>query len=109
MFEQTIYSVLYAKYSQDGQSVEWNEEPVKTIFLKGGKIEKVVTETDKEIAIDDTTAFARRATNMFDKVGAMIFGGDIVKFEHQHKNEEVKDPTTLFSSLLNTTLCFEGF
>lgn len=91
MFEQTIYTVLFARYSQDGQSVEWNEETVKTLSLKDGKIDKVVTEGDKEIVIDNVTSFARRATGMFDKVGAMIFGGDIVKFMHQHKNEEEKE------------------
>lgn len=91
MFEQTIYTILRAKYTQDGQSVEWAEEAAKAIFIKNGKIEKAITEADIEVQIDDVTAFARRATGMFDKNGAMIFGGDIVKFVHQHNQEEPKE------------------
>lgn len=91
MFEQTIYSVLYAKYTEDGKAIEWTEKPVKAVFLKGGKIEKVLTEEDHEIVIDDVTTFARRATGMFDKSGAMLFSGDIVKFQHQHAKEDPKE------------------
>lgn len=91
MFEQTIYKVLYAKLTADGQGTEWGEVAVKSIEFKDGIIVKATTLDDKIIEIDDTTTFARRATGMFDKTGNMIFGGDIVKATIQHKQEDAKE------------------
>lgn len=91
MFEQTIYSLLRAKYNDEKTGVEWKEEGVKALEIKNGKITKVTTDGDVVVEIDETTAFARRSTNMFDKVGTMIFGGDIVKFKHKHGDAEEVD------------------
>jgi hypothetical protein len=91
MFEQTIYEVIYARYTEDGQGVEWLRKPVKTLTLSMGKVEKVTTEDDQEIVIDDTTAFVRRGTSMFDKVGVQLFCGDIVKFQHSHAGSDAAE------------------
>lgn len=84
MFEQTIYTLLSAKFNADGSAVEWQEEGVKAIEIKDGKIMRVTTDRDSLVDIDDTTTFARRATGMFDKLGQMLFGGDLVKFMQEH-------------------------
>lgn len=92
MFEQTIYVLLGAKYSQDGQSVEWEEKQVKQLFLtKEGKIEKVVTDDDLTVPIDEVSTFVRRATGMYDKNGQMLLSGDIIKAVFQHKQNEAKE------------------
>lgn len=94
MFEQTVYQVLRAQYSEDKTKVEWVENDAKSISLKDGKIVSAVINqhnADETILIDDVTAFARRGTTMFDKVGKMIFAGDIVKFTIQHKSDEPKE------------------
>lgn len=88
MFEQTIYSLLRAKYNDAKTGVEWKEEGVKALEIKNGKITKVTTDGDVVVEIDETTAFARRSTGMFDKLGVMLFVGDIVKFKHKHGSAE---------------------
>lgn len=88
MFEQTIYALLIATYSADKTKTEWREEGIKKLELKNGKIFRVTTDSDAVVEIDDTTAFARRSTGMFDKKGGMLFGGDLVKFSHKHGTAE---------------------
>lgn len=90
MFEQTIYALLSAKFSADGSKTEWREEGIKALKIKDGKIKQVTTDADVVVDIDETTTFARRSTGMFDKLGVMLFGGDLVKFKHKHaENDEV--------------------
>ena len=91
MFEQTIYILLIATYSADKTKTEWREEGIKALELKNGKIFRVTTDSDALLDIDDVTAFARRSTGMFDKKGTMLLGGDLVKFNHIHAQEEAKD------------------
>lgn len=105
MFEQTIYSVIYAKYSPDGASVEWEEKGVKALSLDTfGNIKKVTTVEDKDIEIDETTSFVRRSTTMFDKLGNALFSGDIVKVLVQYKNNEAKE-LLLPISWINAAYC----
>ena len=78
-FKQTIFTVLYAQFNADNSGTEWKEEGVKELKMVAGKVTEVVTESDKKMLVDEVSVFVRESTGMFDKLGGMLFGGDIVK------------------------------
>jgi len=84
MFKQIKYNVLYAELVE-GVSV-WKEEACRGIFFSGaGGVDSVLLErtaedgSDITMVIDNISSFAREFTTMFDKIGAGLYSGDIVK------------------------------
>ena len=78
MFKQYIYHVLFAELVDE--KPVWKEEEVTQLSLtSSGQINEVKTADERVLTIDDVSVFIRESTGKFDKVGAMLFGGDIVK------------------------------
>ena len=78
MFKQYFYKVLFVEMVEG--SPAWKEEDVEQLLLNTmGEVTTVKTSEERLLTIDNTAVFLREGTGKFDKVGAMLFGGDIVK------------------------------
>lgn len=78
MFKQYLYHVLFADVVE-GKPV-WKEEEVEQIWFEaGGAIKEVKTVDERILTVDNVAVFIRESTTKFDKLGNLLFGGDLVK------------------------------